>query len=85
MPDHIGNLLGMLGRICDAETGDGDREQLNQLKVAFFQRHIAWIGDYCKVASQRNNSDFYRGLFAVTQDFLSDIADRLTQAESSAS
>ena len=73
MPDHIGVQLALMARICDseAESSADEKIEIANLKRAFFQHHLAWIERYCLVATERSASEFYRGLFAVTQAFLS--------------
>lgn len=79
MPDHIGIELALMQNICGAESesDDAERSQIADLKREFFQRHLAWIPRYCVVAKERTSSDFYRGLFAVTEAFLVDARQRL--------
>jgi len=69
MPDHAGIQLGMMRRICEASESE-DQNLLSELKQAFYQHHLAWIASYCPIAIERTKSEFYRGLFMVTEDFL---------------
>lgn len=75
MPDHVGIQLALMQRICEAETESAEAEvsEIEQLKREFSQHHLDWILRYCVVAKERTSSDFYRGLFAVTEAFLIDI------------
>lgn len=79
MADHIGVELALMQRICiaEAESTADQQSEIADLKKAFFQHHLAWIPRYCSVAIERTSSDFYRGLFGVTQAFLDDARQRL--------
>lgn len=82
MPDHIGILLGMMQMVCQAESDSlpEEQSQIAEIKRSFFDRHLAWILNYCDVAASRTSSDFYRGLFAVTQAWLKDVQQRMTES-----
>ena len=79
MPDHIGNLLAMMQRVCAFEAStDENVDAVKELKSQFFQQHLAWMPKYCEVAQRQTTSDFYKGLFIVTERFLHDFSQRLT-------
>lgn len=84
MLDHAGVELALMQRVCAyGSQCDADESQaVSELRIQFFESHLQWLNDYCEVASNKTNSDFYRGLFAVTGKFL--LAER-TQNTSEAS
>lgn len=76
MADHAAVLLTMMGKLhldLQAANDQSDAEALQVIdatRLEFFQQHLFWLIEYCSAATLRTQSDFFRGLFAVTQSFL---------------
>ena len=76
MVDHAAVLLTMMGKLhvdLQAAINAGDQvayRAIDGTRVEFFQRHVLWLIEYCLKAASRTQSEFFGGLFAVTQSFL---------------
>ncbi len=72
MQDHAGIQLALMQRICGAgaNCGPDDIAPIKELRTQFADTHLKWLISYCEVAIKKTNSSFYRGLFAVTAQFL---------------
>ena len=70
--DHAGVQLAIIGSICASQVSPSieDQDSLEELKQSFFENHLLWLIGYCRVAVSKTQSDFYQGLFRVTEAFL---------------
>ena len=72
MQDQAGFQLALMQRICGAGANSDpeDLMPITELRTQFANAHLKWLIGYCEVAIKKTNSSFYRGLFAVTAQFL---------------
>ena len=76
MVDHAAFLLTMMGKLhldlqVAIDQGDGEALAIiNGTRIEFFQHHLFWLIEYCSAAAGRTQSEFFRGLFAVSKSFL---------------
>lgn len=76
MVDHVACLLTMMGKLhldLQAAIDQRDDEALGVIdgtRIEFFQQHLVWVVEYCSAAMGRAQSEFYCGLFVVTQSLL---------------
>ncbi len=71
MADHLGEQLAAMAVIIERLAAQPAAE-IAQLDAArdFFARHLAWTDELCRQATSRAQTDFYRSLMTMTQDFL---------------
>ena len=76
MVDHASFLLTAMGKLhldLQVAIDQGDDEALQAIdgtRIQFFQQHLFWLIEYCSAATARTPSEFFGGLFAVTESFL---------------
>lgn len=76
MVDHAAFLLTMMGKLhldLQASIDLADDEAFRAIedtRTEFFQQHVFWLIEYCVAATKRTQSDFFGGLFTVTEAFL---------------
>ncbi len=76
MVDHAAYLLTMMGKLhldlqhaIDVADEDACRA-IECTRIEFFQQHVLWLTEYCTAAISRAQSEFYCGVFAVTEALL---------------
>lgn len=87
VPDHVALELKLMHLLAAREAdnwraGDEEAAQHNwSLQEEFLSDHLLrWIEPFCEVLAQRADSDFYRGVAAITRGFLAGEALALTPA-----
>lgn len=75
MLDHLGIQLDGFGHALAALSALGEGNEavehgLREVASSFFRDHLTWPGRLLRVARARAGTDFYRGLIAVTDEFL---------------
>lgn len=73
MADHLGELLNCMGVIIErlAEETSVTPSDLDAAGQ-FFNQRLGWTDKLCKLAAERAQSTFYRGVVSMTHDFLSE-------------
>lgn len=73
MADHLGEQLRCMAVIIErlAEETSATSSELDAAQQ-FFRQRLGWTDELCKLAAERAQTTFYRGLAPMTRDFLSE-------------
>jgi len=79
MADHFGVQLDLMGYIVSIVSSAPNWSEISDLPTRFFNQHLLWSAPLLTAAKARAETDFYRSVISMTNEFLQAESELSTQ------